>query len=375
MTSLMTDENGSWEHMVGARQQRLAETLRSLVAQTSADKDAAWGVELVELADALDGEVIDGAALASLMNAVDATCGQVGARIVSQPLLAARRINAALERMQATNTWNDVLRAAPAELCAAGDFDRVLFSRIEGSTWVPATWHVTTDRTSDINVAFGRYCQDARIPLSNGMIEAEIVRRRVTALVVDADAELRTFAPLVEVGHVRSYVIAPVVSGDSVVGLIHADTFGTGRALTESDRATMRAFADGVGLLLERLALQERLEQQRARIAAALTSAAQMVDDLCTAPVLLSGGRESCADDPAASAAEPTIHDGLTAREREVFSLLVRGATNSQIANRLTVSETTVKSHVKHILRKLRASNRAEAIAKYLVMSGQGRRA
>ena len=374
MTSLTTDQNGSWELTVGSRQQRLAETLRSLVAQTSADTDAAWSVELVELADALDGEVIDGAALASLMSAVDATCAQVGARIVSQPLLAARRINAALERMQATNTWNDVLRAAPAELCAAGDFDRVLFSRIEGSTWVPATWHVTTDRTSAINVAFGRYCQGARIPLSNGMIEAEIVRRRVTALVVDADAESRTFAPLVDVGHVHSYVIAPVVSGDAVVGLIHADTYGTGRALTEADRATMRAFADGVGLLLERLALQERLEQQRARIAAALTSAAQMVDDLCTAPVLLAGGSDSGAD-PAVSTAEPAVHDGLTAREREVFSLLVRGATNSQIANRLTVSETTVKSHVKHILRKLRASNRAEAIAKYLVMSGQGRRA
>jgi DNA-binding NarL/FixJ family response regulator len=33
------------------------------------------------------------------------------------------------------------------------------------------------------------------------------------------------------------------------------------------------------------------------------------------------------------------------------------------------VSETTVKSHVKHILRKLRAANRAEAIARYLGLS------
>jgi DNA-binding NarL/FixJ family response regulator len=49
-----------------------------------------------------------------------------------------------------------------------------------------------------------------------------------------------------------------------------------------------------------------------------------------------------------------------------VFALLVSGATNPEIADRLTVSETTVKSHVKHILRKLRVSNRAEAIAKYV---------
>jgi DNA-binding CsgD family transcriptional regulator len=56
----------------------------------------------------------------------------------------------------------------------------------------------------------------------------------------------------------------------------------------------------------------------------------------------------------------------LTVREREVLALLASGATNAQLADQLTVAESTVKSHVKHILHKLGAGNRAGAIACYL---------
>lgn len=56
----------------------------------------------------------------------------------------------------------------------------------------------------------------------------------------------------------------------------------------------------------------------------------------------------------------------LTSREREVLALLASGATNAQLADQLTVAESTVKSHVKHILHKLGASNRAAAISFYL---------
>lgn len=56
----------------------------------------------------------------------------------------------------------------------------------------------------------------------------------------------------------------------------------------------------------------------------------------------------------------------LTKREREVLALLASGATNAELADQLTLAESTVKSHVKHILRKLGASNRSTAIAMYL---------
>jgi DNA-binding NarL/FixJ family response regulator len=44
---------------------------------------------------------------------------------------------------------------------------------------------------------------------------------------------------------------------------------------------------------------------------------------------------------------------------------MANGDTNQRIGRRLTISEGTVKSHVKHILRKLSASNRAEAVARW----------
>jgi DNA-binding NarL/FixJ family response regulator len=54
---------------------------------------------------------------------------------------------------------------------------------------------------------------------------------------------------------------------------------------------------------------------------------------------------------------------GLSARELEVLDCLARGLVTSQIARELVISENTVKTHVRHILDKLDASNRAEAVS------------
>jgi DNA-binding NarL/FixJ family response regulator len=58
------------------------------------------------------------------------------------------------------------------------------------------------------------------------------------------------------------------------------------------------------------------------------------------------------------------LDGGLSKRELEVLELLAQGRTTTQIASDLFVSENTVKTHVRHILEKMEASNRAEAVSK-----------
>jgi DNA-binding NarL/FixJ family response regulator len=58
--------------------------------------------------------------------------------------------------------------------------------------------------------------------------------------------------------------------------------------------------------------------------------------------------------------------EALSRREMEVLGMIVEGATNSEIAERLVIATSTVQSHVKRILHKLGVKNRTEAAVRYV---------
>jgi NarL family two-component system response regulator LiaR len=117
---------------------------------------------------------------------------------------------------------------------------------------------------------------------------------------------------------------------------------------------------------------QERDKVQDALQAGAISYLLKNVsgEDLAEAIRVAHAGRATLAPEavqalihPSAETPSASGHD-LTAREREVLALLVKGLSNHEIAERLNVSHATAKAHVSNILSKLGAANRAEAVAR-----------
>ncbi len=66
--------------------------------------------------------------------------------------------------------------------------------------------------------------------------------------------------------------------------------------------------------------------------------------------------------DPVPAGETDPLDSPVTTREKEVLKYLVEGKMNKEIADNLFISCETVKSHIKHIFRKLNVTNRVEAV-------------
>jgi len=98
------------------------------------------------------------------------------------------------------------------------------------------------------------------------------------------------------------------------------------------------------------------------RLRSALASTnIDVVDEAVTLTLARSSGIEADAYLIASEGQQP-VDEPLTAREMEVLELLAQGMANKAIAQRLAISDQTVKFHVASICGKLGASNRTDAV-------------
>jgi LuxR family transcriptional regulator, regulator of acetate metabolism len=268
-------------------------------------------------------------------------------------------IGQALRRLRPAVSLDALLRQTAAAICESVGFERAALFRLEGHTLVASSVHIAAapERAE-------RLLEELRsdpLALGPGLYESEVLRCRRPLLVSDARADPRALQTL---PGSRSYVAAPLVCHERVVGLVHADRGLSGMRATEIDRDTLAALAEGLGYALERDVLAERLRAQSERVVALARSTEASV----TAPSGLDFEQNQALPPPPSD----PLGEELTRRELEVLRMLAEGATNVGIAQRLVVSEGTVKTHVKHIFRKLGVQNRSQAVCRYYRARGAG---
>jgi DNA-binding CsgD family transcriptional regulator len=279
--------------------------------------------------------------------------------------VAATVAKEALARLRRVSDNSELADRIPGEVHRMG-FTRILFSYIRHNTWyVRSAYAADNDRLAETMLQVGRaHPRRLRRPLP----ECEMVRNRSPILIENPRSDPRLHSELVAVTNPNAYVAAPVYAWQMPVGLLHADAPTESGDVDVAERDLLGLFAEGVGAIFERNKLLARLRAMRGAVeehthkVGALADA--FADELWESMDLRADAdRPSGARVDRRSAGDMAAE--LTPRERQVLHMLATGKTNAQIADRLFVTEGTVKSHVKHIMEKLGATNRTDAVRRY----------
>lgn len=249
--------------------------------------------------------------------------------IASLASRARRRTAQAIVGLARCASTGELVHSVPSAIGLLG-FDRAMFSVVTGDMWTPLSFHSRIesgptagfhDRIRDNNYRLPKTARDVR----SAQVSADTMRRRT-----DASEGFMLW----QQSRSKSFWVVPILDASRVVGLVHADCYFQDRLPSKIEVGALHALCEQLG---------HALSSRRAL--------------------------DRWADADSIGPAEPGTTHGtaadmlLSQRELDVVELMAEGLTNGQIGRRLMITEGTVKSHVKRILRKTGSANRAEAVA------------
>ncbi|HZZ49252.1 MAG TPA: response regulator transcription factor [Pseudonocardia sp.] len=284
-----------------------------------------------------------------------------GRRLTSQ-LSAVRET---LVRFNGIESVRQLTQECPRAVSQLG-FDRGMLSLIKQSIWTPTAAH--SDRQPEWAKELVESGQKSPQELIPTLPEFDLVRRQNSILVTGAHQNPKVYKEVVAASQSRSYVASRVVANGQLVGFIHGDRYFHQIDVDDLDCNLLGVFSEAFGFIYARAMIIERSAAIQAQLSSLASDVNRVAAGLERFQDDLRSESEVIRRDPSEMSPSfdvPLSNCGLTRRETQILQLMANGSSNAEISDRLYIANGTVKAHVKHILRKLGAANRAEAVSRW----------
>ena len=288
--------------------------------------------------------------------------------LLAQQVAMMGGVREALHRLRGAETMSQIIDRAAVEACRSCGVDRCVLMSLREGCLIEESVHFAHD--PDGQEEWAAYARAHPPEIDPRDPEIQLLRRH-KAILVDDPATSRGVGDIADAARSSGYVGAPVMLRGSVIGTLFCDR-DPGETVDTVSRDVLGLFAEGFGYALERTMLVGRMREQLGKLREMMAEANTTLDDMFEAGLAMQ--RDEATGDIDIVGRGPVMPSGdasrlmglLTRREIEVIDLMARGASNPDIANELVISEDTAKTHVKHILRKMRAANRVQAVSCYM---------
>jgi DNA-binding CsgD family transcriptional regulator len=239
-------------------------------------------------------------------------------------------------------------------------FSRALVVSVDDHTLSADGLAALADPASD---ALRRQLLAQAVPLRPGTAEANFIRLAEGGRGEGGHAA----SVLQEVLGLEHFALGAVMPEDRVLALLVLDR--SIAPVDSSERGVIQVFAHLLGCSIVRLAMRQRMSEFAIELRHLTTSAQALVREGLESPITLPadyGAGSVFATAYPASQSPDQLRELFTRRELNIVAQMVDGRSNREIAAELQISPETVKTYVARVMRKLGASNRADAAVRFL---------